>query len=240
MKALKILVVDDDEEFAEALTHVLELNGHTVETAVSGEEAVRKFRDDDFDITFLDVKLPGMNGLECFMQIRRVKPTARVIMMTGFSVPHLLDRAVENGAWAVLRKPLDIPKMLSMLEAIQPNGVILIADDDPAFVEVIENVLQDNDYTVLVARDGREAVERIRARGVDVLILDLRLPVMNGLEVYLQLKREGRVIPTMIVTGYATEDGEALDKLRDLSVSGILVKPFDPETTLEQIATLVS
>ncbi len=80
MKKLRIFIVDDDQDFAEGMAEILELDEHDVQLAVSGEEAVRQFQEHAFDIAFMDVKLPGMNGVESFMQIRKFKPHASQFM----------------------------------------------------------------------------------------------------------------------------------------------------------------
>ena len=95
--AVAVLIVDDDRDLAESLADVLEARGYDVELAGSGEEAVERFRRRDFDIVFTDVKLPGMNGVESLFAFRRIRPDAKVVMMTGFSVEQLLTQAVENG-----------------------------------------------------------------------------------------------------------------------------------------------
>ena len=237
MKKLHILIVDDDRDFAESMAETLELYGHEVQLAFSGEEAVGMFRAHDFHIAFMDVRLPGKNGVESFKEIRKFMPRAKVVMMTGYSVNQLLDQAVENGAWAVLRKPFDMKQVLEMLHKIKPQG-ILIADDDPDFVSGIEEMLEMNGYTVFIARDGRKALERIQSDGIDVLILDLRLPILSGLEVYLEIKKCGHAVPTIIVTAYAREEADALDRLQTLAVTGILHKPFDPRDLLRSLEDL--
>ena len=234
MNALRVFIVDDDQDFAESLAMLLEGRGHHVELAFSGEEAVEKFRRQDFDITFMDVRLPGKNGTESFLEIRKFKPSARVVMMTGYSVEQLLEQAVEHGAWGVLNKPIDVHQLLEMLERIKPDG-ILIVDDDVDFVESITYLLADEGYTVFVATNGKEAIKRIRSSGVDILILDLRLPILSGLETYLELKRIGRAVPTLIVTAYFDEYTDDVNRLRSLSVSGILRKPFDPRDLLDAV-----
>lgn len=237
MKPLRVFIVDDDEDFAESLALVLESRGYEVEVAHTGEEAIRKFRDNDFEITFMDVKLPGKNGVESYIEIRKFKPDARVVMMTGYSMEQLLDKAVENGVWGVLHKPLDMNKFLPMIEKIQPYG-ILIADDDQDFVRSTKDLLTSKGCSVFVATNGREAVERILSNGIDVLILDLRMPVLSGLETYLELKKAGRAVPTIIVTAFADEETEMIERIRSLSVSGVLRKPFDPRELLKEVERL--
>jgi two-component system response regulator HydG len=235
MMPLNVFVVDDDRDFAESLADILTEAGHHVELCSDGETAVRIFREKEFDITFMDVKLPGKNGVESFLEIRKIRPQARVVMMTAYSVEQLVAQAVEQGALGVLRKPFDIDRILAMLDDVKPRGVILMADDDPDFVDSLNNLLSDRGYRVLVARTGREALDAILADGIDILVLDLQMPVLSGLEVYLELKRHDRALPTIIVTGYAAEEAEAIDKLRAMSVAGCLVKPFDPQQLLDII-----
>jgi two-component system response regulator HydG len=235
MKALSVFIVDDDRDFAESLADILTGAGHRVEVCHDGESAVRILREREFDITFLDVKLPGKNGVESFFEIRKIRPGARVVMMTAYSVEQLVSQAVEQGALGVLRKPFDTGRMLTMLDDVKPEGVILMADDDPDFVDSLRQLLGGRGYKVLVARTGQEAISAILADGIDILVLDLKLPVLSGLEVYLELKRRNRALPTVIVTGYAEEEAEAISRLRAMSVAGCLIKPFDPQELLNVI-----
>ena len=232
---VSILIVDDDRDLAESLADVLEARGYAVELAGSGEEGVARFRQRDFDLVFTDVKLPGMNGVESFFAFRRIKPDAKVVMMTGFSVEQLLAQAIENGALAVLHKPFAIPDILAVLERIKPHGVVVIADDDPDFADSIEPVLRGAGYKVLVARDGEDAVAKVARGGVDLLVLDLGLPLLSGLEVYLRLKDAGKLVPTIVVTGREQELGADMATLQTMA-EGFLVKPFDPAHLLRAIA----
>jgi CheY-like chemotaxis protein len=72
---------------------------------------------------------------------------------------------------------------------------------------------------------------------IDCLVLDLRLPILSGLEVYLTLKSAGCTVPTDIVTGYAEEEAESIDELRSHPVTGCLTKPFEPKALLQAIET---
>lgn len=238
MTPLNIFIVDDDRDFAESLGEILSAAGHRVELCFDGESAVHIFRRESFDITFMDVKLPGKNGVESFFEIRKINPRARVVMMTAYSVEQILAQAVEHGALGVLRKPFDTERLLRMLEDVRPDGVILMADDDPDFAESLRQLLTDRGYKVLVSTSGEEAVAKVLADGIDILILDLKLPVLSGLEVYLELRRRNRSLPTIIVTGYAEEEAEAMDQLRTMAVAGCLIKPFDPQKMLDIIQSI--
>ncbi len=234
-KPLRIFVVDDHKDIADGLADVLRMKGHEVEVAYNGQQAIRIFREKEFDISFMDVMMPGMNGVESFMEIRKIRPAAKVIMMTGYSVEQLLDQAVQEGACGILHKPINIDDVLEAMERIHSKGMVLIADDDPEFSGAIKDVLMDDGYKVCVARTGGEALKTVMSGGVDYLVLDLKLPVISGLEVYLQLRNRGHDIPTVIVTGQASENAEALDAFRSMEVTGILTKPFDTVSLLQHL-----
>jgi two-component system, NtrC family, response regulator HydG len=230
----RVLIVDDDRDHAESVADVLEMRGYAVEVAASGELGVTRFRERDFDVVLMDVKLPGMNGVETFVEFKRIRPGARVLMMTGFSLEELVAEAVDHGALGVLHKPFAISELLDMLERVKPRGMVLVADDDPVFAESVKPILRQNGYGVEIARDGREALEKATAPGVDCLILDLRMPLLTGLEVYLKLKTFGPPIPTIFVTGWIEEYGNALKQLNGFG-QGLLVKPFDPAELLRAV-----
>ena len=233
-EALRVFIIDDDRDLAESLADLLEAKGHSVELAFDGKQAIERFRAEDFDLVFMDVKMPGMSGVETFLEFRKLKPDASVVMMTGYSVEQLLQEAVDNGAMGVLHKPFSIDEVLAVLDTVKPHGIVLVADDNPDFAQSIEPILGAHGYRVTVARTGQEAVDRVIAGGVDCLILDLRLPVLNGLDVYLTLKKAGRAVPTIIVTGYAEEERDSLAALQPMALP-VLTKPFDPMLLLRRI-----
>jgi DNA-binding response OmpR family regulator len=236
MSGARVFVVDDDRDFAEGLADVLELRGHQVDLAFSGEEAIRKFRENDYDITFMDVRLPGLNGVRSLRRMRRLKPGARVVMMTGYSVPQLLDEALEEGAWAVLQKPFEMEQVLEMVRTLPSSGVVLIADDDPDFAAGCKDLFESAGYCTCVVPDGEQAVEQVKSgREIDLLVLDIRLPIMNGLEVLMAVRAAGYDLSTIVVTAYPDAESDKIDVLQCQDVTGVLVKPFNPEDLLRAV-----
>ncbi len=240
MKTLNILVVDDDRDFAETMAEVLEGRGHSVELAFSGREAVSKFCAQDFDVAFIDVMLPDMSGVKSFAEIKAKKPGARVVMMTAFSVEQLLEEAFENGALGVLHKPLNMEQVLEFVDKSRPRGAILIADDDREACQTLKDELEPRGYKIHVAHDGASALAQARAGGIDLMLLDLKMPVMSGFDVYMELERSGETVPTIIVTGYAEEESDAIRELNSRSVATVFTKPFDMKKLLDSIDKLAS
>jgi CheY-like chemotaxis protein len=245
---IRVFIVDDDRDHADSIAEILEMRGFDVEVAFSGEEALARFRDADFDIVLMDIKLPGMNGVETFFEFKKLRAAAHVLMMTGYSVERLAAQALENGALGVLRKPFCIPDLLDALARQRPRTIVLIADDDPDFVTSIAPILAGNGYTVRVASTGAEALEKLSAEGADCLILDVRLPVLSGPEVYARLCAEGHPVPTILVTGYAGLEDAGSDEKPAPSlgsplappVGEVLLKPFDPHRLLAAVGAAVA
>lgn len=118
----KVLIVEDDPDFAESLTIALGVRNCHVDIARTGEEAIRKFRSFCYDIAFMDIKLPGKNGVESLAEIRDFCPSANIVMMTGFSEATLLDRARQAGAVDVLRKPFRLKDVFCYIDKLQHHA----------------------------------------------------------------------------------------------------------------------
>ncbi|NIO38999.1 MAG: hypothetical protein GTO41_01625, partial [Burkholderiales bacterium] len=84
------------------------------------------------------------------------RPAARVYMMTGFSVEQLVQQAIDNGAMGVLNKPLDTNKLAAALEEVKPEGVVLIAEDDPEFGPRLADMIHASGYATRLVSSGRE------------------------------------------------------------------------------------
>lgn len=238
--SLRILVVDDDTDAADSLAELFEMEGHDVQVAYSGESAIQAYRDGDFDIAFMDIMMPGKNGVESFFEIRKLRPDAKVYMMTGFSVEQLVQQAIENGAMGVLSKPLDLQKVVAVVDEVKPEGVVLIAEDDPNFGPELADLISQGGYACRLASDRQEALACMSSDQLDILILDLKLPVIDGIEIYTRIKSSDRSVPTIIITGQDDEHADTLQAIKDIKVTGILNKPFDPAILLDQLKKLAA
>jgi len=118
-RATTVLIVEDDPDFAESLVIALGVRNCRVDIARTGEEAIRKFQQLCYDIAFMDIKLPGKNGVESLVEIRNFCPSARVVMMTGFSEASLLDKARQAGAIDILCKPFRLKEMFSFIDHLE-------------------------------------------------------------------------------------------------------------------------
>ena len=111
-----ILIVDDHIDSAKMLSRILERKGYSVATATDGHKAIERVKESPFDLTFMDVKMPGMNGLETYRRIKEIRPEAVVVMMTAYDVDDLIRTAIGERAHGAIYKPLNIQEVLALVE----------------------------------------------------------------------------------------------------------------------------
>ncbi|MFC1660132.1 sigma-54-dependent transcriptional regulator [Gemmatimonadota bacterium] len=120
----RVLIVDDEESIGDALRQVFEYEGHDVRVALDGPEALSLVSESPPDVTFLDVKMPGMDGLEVLDRLRKEDPHALVIMVSGHGTIDTAVDATRKGAYDFLEKPLDTDRLLVTLRnALEVKGL---------------------------------------------------------------------------------------------------------------------
>ena len=150
----RALVVDDDVSMAKTLSDLLRLKGWEVETANSGEEAVDAATARDFDVVLMDVKMPGMDGVDAFKAIKAARPDVRVVLMTAYAAQDRIEEAERQGVVSVLPKPVDINALLLLLTAtLGHRQPVLLVDRDPIFLRTMSEVLRVRGFTVAQAED---------------------------------------------------------------------------------------
>ena len=122
-EVLRILVLDDHVEVAESLGEILELIGHEVRLVHNGADAVDAYLTGRFDIGLFDVKMPGMNGVESFLAIKRQKPDAKIFMMSGYADDELIEKAIDSGALGLLRKPFEPDELIAKVDALTKSSI---------------------------------------------------------------------------------------------------------------------
>jgi two-component system, NtrC family, response regulator HydG len=240
--SLKILVVDDDVDNACSLGELLELEGHSVKIVHTGEDAIRAAQLEDFNISFMDVVLPGMNGVESFIQIRRVRPSARVYMMTGYSVEQLLTQALNGGALGVLEKPFDPEAILSLTTQVGPSGLVVASPqkriDQIDVGHFINSTLSENGMRCRHVTTPADL--RSQLQNDEVLLLDMPTPLIEGMEVYKHAQANGHRGQTVLVPHSRTPIIASASPMTDVSLTGILNKPFDPLELINKLSQLAA
>ncbi len=113
----KVLIVDDEQSICEEFRDILQEDGHEVELAHNGPDGIQKVQEQDFDLIFLDVLMPRMEGREVFEKIKQIK-SIPVVIMSGFLPANKEKDILSLGAIACLRKPLDLTKVKDILAEV--------------------------------------------------------------------------------------------------------------------------
>ena len=117
MDVLRVLIVDDEDELTSALVERLNLRGFQAEGVTTGAEALAYLADSKCDVVLLDVKMPGLGGLEVIERIKQERPTLEVILLTGHGSTQDAEKGMELGACDYLMKPLKIEELVEILRA---------------------------------------------------------------------------------------------------------------------------
>ncbi|MCC2640432.1 MAG: putative Response regulator, CheY-like [Nitrospira sp.] len=246
-----LLVIDDDRLHCDLLQLTFARQGYQVSTATSGQEGLALFRRLHPSVTLLDLRMPQMDGLAVLKEIRAHDPSAGVIILGGGATEEQENKARELRVTDFFRKGLSLDILIGAVQRVAqyakrqasvllPTSVdraeegldeqILVVDDDVMARELLVRFLSLRGYRVRSARDGREALHLIEESAPDLLILDLAMPEMDGVDVLRTLREReyaGRII---ILSGH--QNDALLTEAWKFGPQEVLDKPIDLERAL--------
>ena len=196
-----VLVIDDDATVQDLLRRSLNRDGFRVETAPDGTSGLARARELHPDIITLDVMMPGMDGWEVLAALKEDPETADIPVI----VVSLVDErglGFSLGAADYLTKPLDFSRLSAVLNRHAKVGLgrrVLIVEDDQAMQELLQKRLTQEGWQVLVAGNGREALERLTQGTPDLVLLDLMMPEMDGFEFLEAFRKQPGCARTTVV-----------------------------------------
>jgi DNA-binding NtrC family response regulator len=222
-----VLLVDDDKDMTETLSDILTDMSYRVETAHNGLEAIEKVKTHAFDTVLLDIKMPGINGVETFREIKKIRPEAVVMLMTAQSVEALVAEALEEGAYGIMYKPIDTKKLVEFIETAKRGALILFVDVDLSTSQKLIGTLKEMGYSVAKARSGEEAKKLVQRKDFDIVFIEVRMPVMNGLETYEALRKIRPDIKVVMTTNYREGLDDLIDQALNEDAYACIYKPFE-------------
>ncbi len=226
---VKVLVVDDDRRMVKTICDILRVKGFESVPAYSGEEAVELVRTDNPDCVLMDLKMPGINGIEALQVIRETAPDLPVLLMSAYATDEQADEARRHGAYAVLAKPIDVQAVLSFLALLRKEESVLVVDDDPLFCKTLKDILQARGYRVETEGDAGKVLGHMEENYKLAVVLDLKLGAADGTEVLREIRAKYPSKPVVLVTGYRDEMGGAVEKGMQIGAYSCLYKPFEIE-----------
>ena len=214
-----VLAIDDDPNVISLISQELEEEGYQVVGATRALEGIEKAHALAPCAITLDIMMPGMDGWEAISRLK-ADPATRDIPVIVVSIIDNKELGYRLGADEYLVKPVEKDALLRTLRRFdRGTGEALVVDDDPAVVELVTQLLEDDGWKVRGASDGQEGLGKLRHRPPDVVLLDLMMPVMDGFETLKEIRasRSAKIrdLPVIVVTAKDLSARERQDLLQN-------------------------
>lgn len=232
---LRVLVVDDDQRMVRTICDILRVKGYEPEPAYCGEEAVEKVKTGAPGCVLMDVRMPGIDGVEALRMMKCLAPDLPVLLMSAYATGEQAEEAKRRGAFTILTKPVDFRLLLSFLSILRKEESILIVDADPVFSTTLKDLLQARGYRVVTEREAGEVLTHLERDHPLLVLLDLKLDSSEGVSVLQEIREKYPTKPVVLMTGYREEMGGAIEKGLKIGVYSCLYKPLEIEVLIGAI-----
>ncbi len=268
LQGWRVLVVDDNPVSVEILSEMLRFFHLDVSTASHGTQALTMLRQASgrpYDLVLMDWRMPGMNGDEVAGRIQTDPAIAhqpKIVMVTAYGSEDIMRRAAQTGMDGFLIKPVSPSSLLDTMLSVLGRGRlmsdandgraagglvgdtglagarILLVEDNDINREFAVELLRGEGMSVDEAADGREAVDRVQRKSYDAVLMDIQMPVMDGLQAARRIRRLGQApgrarlaeLPIIAMTALAmASDAQAS---QDAGMNDHVTKPIDPDHLL--------
>ena len=233
-----ILLVDDDVDTCNNLSDILTDLGYTVAVAHDGMSALTLLKQRPFDIALLDLRMPGMDGLTLYREIKKLRSGTVAIIVSAFATSDTTQAALAAGAWQVLPKPVDFPRLLGFVKQALDQPLVMVVDDDHDLCQNLWDLFRDQGYRVCVAHDEGEAAERLKGRDFKVVLIDMKLPKGDGSSVFHMVRSMNPQARTVVITGVPSEMEQRVAQILKEGADAVCYKPFDMPKLVTTLRTL--
>jgi len=237
-----VLVVDDHEQVRRLTTMTLQRYGYQVLETGDPREAlfIGESYPGQISLLVTDLVMHELSGVELGRALRVRHPDLGVVLMTAYSDPKVAIRELDPPP-VLVQKPYEpdllVTKVREALRSDRRPARVLVVDDDPSVREFLCFLLQQQGYEVAQAGTGREAIALVKASPVDLLVTDLVMPEIEGLETIQTLRKLQPELLIIAISGY--QDGRFLTIASKLGSSATLAKPFSPREFLETVRSVL-
>ena len=246
--ARKILIADDDRNIVSLLSSRLKAHHYEVVAAYDAVQTLHQAHKEKPDLIILDIRMPAGSGISILDNLKMSvnTSTTSIIVMTAYPSEEIRQRILEMGAVDFIAKPFKPEEVLQKVRqalgevSLEKEGhprakKILVVDDNPNIVKLLEHRLKANKYEVITAYDGEEALERVRQEKPGLILLDAIIPKIDGYKVLSILKADEQYKDIPIVMLTAKGQIKDMKKGLELGANSYITKPFDPDVLLDII-----
>ena len=240
--AERILVIDDDIVNLKIAEHVLEKD-YNVTCAKSGMEGIDILKSNDIDLVLLDLYMPEMNGMDVLAKIREDASisSVKVVILTSSGMKTDVTEAIQLGALDFIKKPFFPTEFLDRIKKvlnIAKKDNILVVDDDKMNLAIVHKMLGIR-YDVTCVSSGMDAISYLNNNVPDMILLDLHMPEMNGLEVLEKIREQDKLSDIPVVFLTADNDRKTEIDIFKAGAMDFIQKPFIAEVVIQRISRIL-
>ncbi len=237
-RTTRILIVDDEPDTCANLSDILTDLGYQVDTASDGFAALELVNANTYDVALLDLRMPGMDGLELYRRIRQISAGTVAIVVTAYASSDTAQSVISAGASKIVSKPVNIGNLLGLVDQSLDAPLMLVVDDDQDLCENLWEIFHERGYRVCLAYDAPEAEKKLSDRKYHVVLIDMKLPTGSGHELLRSLRRIDEEARAVLITGYTGEMETKVKQALDSGANAVCYKPFDVEKLLATVREL--
>lgn len=233
---IKILVVDDEQGVCDSIKKQFSYIGFTVFTATTAKKAESILKKNKPKIVFLDILMPDVDGIELLKKFKEIDPGVIVVMVTAKGDDETRQKALAAGADEFMTKPFSFDNLRGI--AIEKIGMllgkgghaqkprILIVDDEERARENLKNYISPRyNCDISEANDGETAIEQVKETKPDVILLDVRMPGMSGIDVIQEIKDMNPESRIIVISAWKSPD--VANKAMEMGAFDYIDKPID-------------
>lgn len=233
-----ILVVDDEEDICRNLSDILGDLGCRVETASNGASALEMVKRRPYDVALLDLRMPGMDGLELCRAMKAVRSETVAILVTAHASGSTAEEALASGVWQVVPKPVNLGRLLKLVDEALGLPLVLVVDDDREMGSNLRDLFRERGYRVTLAHDTSEAADRLRKASFRVVLIDMKLPGGSGCDVFRVVREVNPDARIVLITGCRSDSDVLSERILRENVDAVCYKPFDVPRLLSAVQEL--
>lgn len=238
MDLVKLLVVDDSKTFNNMVSALFQNLGYEVEQAFTLEESKAKLVESSVDYIILDLNLDDGSGEELVEDIKNSSPSSKIIVMTADENTEYRDRIFEKGIIDYFLKTTPIKVIVnsshSIIQTLQAykNSNILTIDDSKFVRGFLKNILESKGYGVVEASNAKEGLEALKENSIDLILLDLIMPGINGIKFLEEIKSNPEYFDIPVIIISADQSRENYARVLKQGANDFIKKPFIVEDVL--------
>lgn len=236
-----ILIVEDDELNRTLLERRLNDEGYSITTCGNGLGAIELAKNNKFDLVLLDITLPDISGIKVLEEIRNDPDLKKshIIMVTATDDRETVLQCIEKGATDYLIKPFAMRIVKARIKRCLNKGYdnkqniveanILLVDDQELNRDVLAHRLRKNGYHIECVSNGHDAFKELDNNKYDLIILDIMMPDISGVEVLKKIRSEGNHQDTPIIMVTAIDSMETINECMRFGANDYILKPLNTE-----------